>query len=279
MKITIWGCRGSLPSPGPENENFGGNTSCVEISHGDTFLILDGGSGIRRLGYIMDPKIKKIDILLTHLHSDHLIGLGFFLPLYNPHLTVNIWGPKGSFESLTERLRRYFSPPLFPVRLMELPCKLNVLEINERVFNIGGLKISNDYVCHPGPTLGFRVESDKAVFAYIPDHEPALGSVDFPNNPEWTSGYWIAEGADILLHDAQYKNDEYKQRIGWGHCSMADALKFAELAKVKKMLFFHHDPSHSDEQLRKLFDGSIKDKKFSFETGICAEGDTYNLPV
>jgi phosphoribosyl 1,2-cyclic phosphodiesterase len=278
MKIKIWGSRGSLPSPGPESNYYGGNTSCVQVTHKDTCIILDGGSGIRRLGTEMKPHGKIINILLTHLHLDHIMGLGFFAPLYNPELTVNIWGPKGSNESLEERLRRYFSPPLFPVRLNEFPCKLNIYEIEERVFTIGSFKITNDYICHPGPTLGYRVETDNAVLAYMPDHEPALGSIDFPNNPDWTSGYQIAKDADLLLHDAQYKNEEYQYRIGWGHSSMNDALKFGILANIKKMLFFHHEPSHTDAQLRKLLAHALKEKPVSFETDLCAEDSVFNLP-
>jgi phosphoribosyl 1,2-cyclic phosphodiesterase len=277
MNITIWGCRGSLPSPGVEKNEFGGNTSCVQVMHEDTCLILDGGSGIQRLGTGLSSSITQLDILLTHLHLDHIMGLGFFQPFYNPNMTVNIWGPSGSGESLEHRLRRYFSPPIFPVRLKELPCKLNIYEINHSFLNIGPFKVFSDYVCHPGPTVGYRVECGKAVLAYIPDHEPALGSTNFPNEPDWTSGYTIAQGADLLLHDAQYKNDEYQYRVGWGHSSMKDALDFAEMAKVKKMLFFHHDPLHTDVQLKHLFAESIKGRHLSFEAGICAEDSFFQL--
>jgi phosphoribosyl 1,2-cyclic phosphodiesterase len=278
MKVKIWGCRGSLPSPGPESIYFGGNTSCVEVIHKDTLIILDGGSGIRRLGFSFNPGIKSVDILLTHLHLDHIMGLGYFAPLYNPEMTITIWGPQGSSESLEKRLKRYFSPPLFPVRLKELPCKLHIREIEARKFTLGSLEITNEYVCHPGPTLGFRVESDKTVLAYIPDHEPALGAIDFPNNPDWTSGYGIAKNADLLLHDAQYKSEEYQNRIGWGHSSMADALKFGTLANVRKMLFFHHEPFHTDEQLKRLFKEAIEKHPVDFEAGLCAEDQVIHFP-
>lgn len=277
MKIRVWGSRGSLPSPGPENNEIGGNTSCIEIIHKDSCVILDGGSGIQRLGTHLSPDIKQIDILLTHLHLDHIMGLGFFQQLYNPNISINIWGPAGSNENLVSRLRRYFSPPLFPVRLQELPCKLNIFEIDETVITVGELQITASYVCHPGPTVGFRVESENAVLTYLPDHEPALGSIDFPNNAEWTSGYALAQGADLLLHDAQYKNDEYASRIGWGHSSMDDAIKFAELCKVKKLLFFHHDPLHSDNQLKQMLEESVQNKNLNCEVDLCAEGSVYNL--
>ncbi len=191
---------------------------------------------------------------------------------------INIWGPKGSGESLETRLRRYFSPPLFPVRIQDLPCQPHFYEISNEIINIGGLKITAAYVCHPSPTIAYRIESANAVVAYMPDHEPALGSVNFPNEPSWTSGYSIAEEADLLLHDGQYRNSEYQSRIGWGHSSMEDALKFAEMAKVKKILFFHHDPLHTDTQLHQLFEETIGNKELPFETGLCSEGSIYDFP-
>jgi phosphoribosyl 1,2-cyclic phosphodiesterase len=279
MKVTIWGSRGSLPSPSPENSFFGGNTACVQVAQDDTLIVLDAGSGIRRLGDAFPPGISKIDILLTHLHLDHIMGLGFFMPLYIPEMTINIWGPTSTKEPLDSRLKRYLSPPLFPIRLQDLPCQPNVFEINHSEFEIGPFKIKSSYVCHPGPTLGFRIENGRSVVAYIPDHEPALGSSNFPNEPEWTSGYDLAHGADLLLHDAQFAKEEYLPRIGWGHSSVGDALKFAKLTEVKKMLLFHHDPSHSDEKLKTLLRGETERQHFPFEVGIAAEGDEFYLPA
>ncbi len=278
MNITIWGTRGSIPAPSPENNYFGGNTSCVQVTEGDTMIILDAGSGIRRLGNAFPPGIKRVDILLTHLHLDHIMGLGFFLPLYNPNMTVNIWGPTSINENLQARLQRYLSPPLFPIRLQDLPSQPNLIEIDHSEFDIGPLKIKSAYVCHPGPTVGFRIENGRSVLTYIPDHEPALGSSNFPMNPEWTSGFDLAFGADVLLHDAQYSNGEYEPRVGWGHSSMEDALKFAQLTQVRKVLFFHHDPSHTDEHLDYLLKSALENKRFPFQVGIAAEGDTFYLP-
>ncbi len=279
MKITIWGTRGSIPSPSPENNLYGGNTSCVQVTTDDAFIVLDAGSGIRRLGYNIPSHVTRIDILLTHLHMDHIMGLGFFSALYNPNLTVNIWGPTSSGESLHNRLMRYLSPPLFPIRLHDLPCHPILHEINHGEFNIGSVNIKSAYVCHPGPTLGFRLETKDAVLSYIPDHEPALGASNYPHEPEWTSGYDLAHNADLLFHDAQYTSEEYNPRVGWGHSSIGDALKFGELTKVKKMLFFHHDPSHSDKHLEHLLAQGLDGKSFSFEAGIAAEGEVIDLTV
>lgn len=277
MNIKIWGCRGSLPTPGSDKVTYGGNTSCVEVTERNTCIILDGGSGIQHLGEALPPNIHKIHILLTHLHLDHIIGLGFFSPFYNSKMEIHIWGPVASNESLENRLRRYFSPPIFPVRLNELPCKVEIREITENEFSIDDFRISAEYICHPGPTVGYRLQLGKKVVAYIPDHEPALGSSNFPNEPEWTSGYNLAKGADILIHDSQYKTSEYPNHVGWGHCSMQDAIDFGILAGVKKMLFFHHDPTHTDDQLRQLYAESIYNRKLNFGVELAREGKSYSL--
>lgn len=277
MKITIWGCRGSMPSPGIDKIKFGGNTSCVQVEHADTCLILDGGSGIQELGNSLNPKVRVVNLLLTHLHIDHIMGLGYFRPFYNPDCTVNIWGPTGSNETLIERLRRYFSPPFFPVRLKELQSKIQIFEIDNSEFEIDSFRVRSEYICHPGPTVGYRVECGNSVLSYIPDHEPALGSSDFPNSTEWCSGYNIAHNADLLLHDGQYSQQSYGTKIGWGHCSMEDAIDFAQLSGVKKMVLFHHDPLHSDETLEKLFDQSTAEKQFDFELALAREQDTFIL--
>lgn len=275
--MTIWGTRGSLPSPSPENNRFGGNTSCVQVSCGDAFIVLDAGSGIRRLSYSVPAHVSRIDILLTHLHLDHIMGLGFFLPLYNPNIKVNIWGPSSKGEPLQVRLARYLSPPLFPIRLQDLPCQLELFEIDQSEFEIGPLKIKSDFVCHPGPTVGYRIENKSTVMAYIPDHEPVLGAANFPNEPEWTSGYALAKNADLLLHDAQYTQEEYQPRVGWGHSAMKDTLAFAKMTKVKHLLFFHHDPGHTDTQLSGFLEKELAREQFDFKIGIAAEGDSFSL--
>ena len=269
MKITVWGCRGSLPSPGPEKDIYGGNTSCVQVMHNDTCIILDGGSGIQRLGTYLKGNIKELHILLTHLHIDHTMGLGFFLPLYNPNIQVHIWGPATTEESLLKRLRRYFSPPLFPVRLSELPRHPIIHEVHNSEFQIGEITIRSAFVCHPGPTLGYRLTCNNKVFAYMPDHEVALGSSNFPTEPEWVSGADIAADADLLFHDAQYRPDEYGSRLGWGHSSINDAITFAQLCRVKRIALFHHDPGNTDTQLDQMLTDYLAGRKFNFKIELC----------
>lgn len=277
MKIKVWGCRGSLPSPGPEKNFYGGNTSCVQVTHGKTCIVLDGGSGIQRLGAHLNAEYTDLHILLTHLHIDHTMGLGFFLPLYNPNINVHMWGPSTSVEPLLDRLRRYFSPPLFPVRMNELPKHPIIHELNESEFSIDDIKIKTDYICHPGPTLGYRLTCGDKVFAYMPDHEVSLGSSNYPYNPEWTSGYEIAKNADLLMHDAQYRPSEYGNRVGWGHSSIEDTFTFAAMCNVKQLELFHHDPAHTDKQLNSLLNEFTHNRNFDFELAMCAEGNEYDL--
>ena len=276
MRIKLWGTRGSVPSPGPETQVYGGNTSCVTVEVKDTLIVLDAGSGIRRLGN--SEFVKKhpvIHILLTHLHMDHILGLGFFGPLYNPNQEVYIWGPASFNHSLIDRLNRYLSPPLFPVVIRDLPAKMQFHEVTHGYFDIGEVKIYANYVCHPGPTLGYRLECEDKVFAYIPDHEPALGLQSFSADPEWTSGFNIARNADLLIHDAQFSDEEYEHCIGWGHSSIAHAINFAKLANVQKLLFFHHDPNHGDMELEAMAVKYLAANPFNAEMG--REGAIYYL--
>ncbi len=176
MKVTLWGTRGSLPSPGPETARYGGNTSCLQVVGSDgTLLVLDAGTGIRRLGMNVPDSQRQVHILLTHLHLDHVQGLGFFRPLDDPDFEVHIWGPRSATRNLRTRLSRYLSPPLFPIHLRDLPCTLVLHDIGSAQFSIGEFAITSAMVCHPGPTLGYRIASQGAVLTYLPDHEPPLG--------------------------------------------------------------------------------------------------------
>jgi phosphoribosyl 1,2-cyclic phosphodiesterase len=251
VRARIWGCRGSLAAPGPETVRYGGNTSCVEVRPGDgRLLVIDAGTGIRNLGVALGKdRPARIDILLTHLHLDHIEGLGFFGPVWDSDCEVHIWGPPSPLRSLKEDLARYFSPPLFPVHLDDLPAHLIVHDVPEGAWELGTARIRAEAVNHPGPTLGYRLEDNGKTLTYISDHEPALGIDILSVSPEWISGYSLAERADVLLHDAQYTEEEYPQRIGWGHSSIAHTIAFGLVTKVQRLLMFHHDPLHSDAQL------------------------------
>ena len=222
MRIRFWGTRGSLPTPGAATARYGGNTSCVEVggARADHVIVLDGGSGVRELGVNLPPTVARVDLLLTHLHMDHIIGLGFFDAFFRPGLEVHLWGPSSTTLSLHERLTRYMSPPLFPVRLRDLPCRLSLHDVPLGAFELPGVEVTTALVCHPGPTVGYRLDDGRGTIAYLPDHEPALGAPDFPGLREWTSGYDLAAGVDVLIHDAQYEADEYEAHVGWGHSAL-----------------------------------------------------------
>ncbi len=256
MKVTLWGTRGSLASPGPETNRYGGNTSCVEVRAADgTVLVLDAGTGIRRLGDEIVDEIQRVDLLLTHLHMDHIQGLGFFEPLFRPAVEMHIWGPSSTTLDLRDRLSRYLSPPLFPVRLRDLPRRPALHDVVQiGTFEVGPFTIHAELVCHPGPTVGYRIEENGASLAYLPDHEPALGLADFPGDPDYVPGLGLADGVDLLIHDAMFTAEEYPRYVGWGHSSLDQALAFAEAARVRRFVTFHHDPSHNDEHLERLFE-------------------------
>jgi phosphoribosyl 1,2-cyclic phosphodiesterase len=254
VHLTVWGCRGSVPTPGAETVRYGGNTSCVEVSLDDgTVIVLDAGTGIRRLGEeLVARDDRRIHLLLTHLHLDHLEGLRFFAPLWDERVTVDIWGPSSPVSSLEERIARAFSPPLFPIDLRDVPGRITFRDVPRQPWAIDSASITAGLVLHPGPTVGFRIETSSASFAYLPDHEPALASVIAETPREWISGAAIAEGVDVLLHDAQYFEDEYEQRIGWGHSSVADAVAFSRAVGAGRLFLFHHEPLHSDGSLERL---------------------------
>ncbi len=279
MRVKLWGTRGSLATPGPETVHYGGNTSCVEVRGEDeSLLVLDGGTGIRPLGDLVEREIRRVDILLTHLHMDHIQGLGFFEPLFWPGLEVHLWGPSSTTLDLRSRLGRYLSPPLFPVRLRDLPCKLTLHDVVAlRSFSIGSFAIDARLVCHPGPTVGYRIRENGAVLCYLPDHEPALGATDFPGPREWIPGMELASGADLLIHDAQYSEEEYPRYVGWGHSSIPQTLAFALEARVRHLVPFHHDPSHSDAILDRLYEEVHKERELPFELSPAAEGACFRL--
>jgi phosphoribosyl 1,2-cyclic phosphodiesterase len=279
VNITLYGTRGSLANAGPETVRYGGNTACVEVRGADgTVLILDAGTGIRRLGARLAMNgMTRVDILLTHLHMDHIQGLGFFQPLYTPGLDVHIWGPPSTTMDMRRRLARYLSPPLFPVRIRDLPARLTLHDVARDRFAIGGLTVITDLVCHPGPTVGFRISEGAVSTVYLPDHEPALGTGRVPADPEWTSGSALASGADLLIHDAQYSEAEYEMHVGWGHSSMRHAIDFACAARVKRLVTFHHDPSHDDDALDRLVEGAPNRDGLPFELTPGREGAVFDL--
>ena len=217
MRVRIWGARGSVPAPGPEMNRYGGNTSCVELTlaSGET-LILDAGTGIRTLGFSLPPDLPRINILLTHLHLDHIQGLMFFPPCFRAESNIRIFGPSSPEASLESRIARYISAPLSPVEVRELPCDVSFVDAPATEWQIGGATIRAEAITHRGPTLGYRITDGDTSLCYIPDHEPGLGADLAQLSEEWISGYNLARDSDLLIHDCQYTDEEYPGHEGWG---------------------------------------------------------------
>jgi hypothetical protein len=153
---------------------------------------------------------------------------------------------------LQERLARYLSPPLFPIHLRMVPSRFYIHDLAAEELDIGGFHVVFEFVCHPNPTVGYRITDGGGIVTYLPDHEPALGTGAITSTPEWTSGYPLAAGADLLIHDAQYDDAEYPSHVGWGHSSISQACDYAALCGAGSVSPFHHDPSHSDADLDRM---------------------------
>ena len=260
MKAKVWGCRGSVAAPGSENARYGGNTSCVQVLLEDgSTLVLDAGTGIRALGLALalPDAPPEIHILLTHLHLDHIQGLMFFAPCFQPQARIVIWGPAAPEASLEERISRYISAPLSPVEVRELPCDVSFRDCPGTEWQIGTARVRSASVTHRGPTLGYRITEGERSLCYLPDHEPAVGVPLDEVDGDWISGYDLARDATLLIHDCQYTDEEYPARTGWGHSRLTDALTFARRSAAERVLFFHHDPLHDDAMLDGMRDEAL----------------------
>jgi phosphoribosyl 1,2-cyclic phosphodiesterase len=277
MEVVLWGTRGSIAAPGPETARHGGNTSCVEVRAGpDAVVVLDAGTGIRALGQALDPVPPRIDVLLTHFHLDHVQGLPFFAPLFDPAVAVHVWGPASDPDDLREKLDRYISPPLFPVRLADLPAPVELHAVPDGPFEAGGCRVTGRLVRHPGATLGFRVEHEGVSLAYLPDHDPEIGAA--PDRPvSWTSGREIAADVDLLIHDTHFTAEEYPEHEGWGHGTIDQAIRFAADVGARHLVAFHHHPGRSDEGIRLMVDRAVAAAQPSFPVTAAVEGDRFEL--
>jgi phosphoribosyl 1,2-cyclic phosphodiesterase len=260
VRLRIWGCRGSLATPGPDTLRYGGNTSCVELRAADgSFLVLDAGTGIRGLGRALGPDgPRTIHLLLTHLHLDHIEGLGFFGPLHDPEVEIRVYGPAAPGRSLHDRIAAYLSPPWYPLRFEDLAATFSFHELERDAWEIGGLRLRSAPVTHPGPTVGYRVDENGRGFAYVPDNEPALDGPLDGQQDDALSGLAVAAGADLLFHDAQYTAEEYVSRVGWGHSSIPDFATYVRRAEPARVLMFHHDPAHSDGDVEAMYAETLR---------------------
>lgn len=270
MKIRLWGTRGSIPAPGPSTVRYGGNTSCVEVRLGDeALIILDAGSGIRPLGASLGT--CDATLLLTHYHWDHIQGLPFFGPGYLPENTVRVLGPEFNGEGPEEYLEGQMLTPYFPAAPSQMRGLTGFARTPDGPFALGGATVRAARTSHPGVTLGYRIEEAGGVFVYISDDEVDLAT------PEVLRGMIeLAADADVLIHDCQYTESEYSGRHGWGHSTARQAVSLAVAANVRRLMLFHHDPSHSDEQVEALAE-EARALAGAMEILIGAEGDTMTV--
>jgi CheY-like chemotaxis protein/phosphoribosyl 1,2-cyclic phosphodiesterase len=265
LKVRFWGVRGSIAAPGPETIRYGGNTPCVTLERGRDVLILDAGTGVRKLGLALQAeagsKPLTVNMLITHTHWDHIQGFPFFVPAYVPGNKVNVWGPPSMDKPLGKVLRGQMDPAYFPVGLGDMAAELTIKEIREPEFQVGPFKVKAMYVNHPGITMGYRIEIDGLVVTYATDTEPyrtLLGwDADQTRHGEKVSygGKRDAElvafayKADLYIADSQYTPEEYKTKRGWGHTCYTDCVQVALEAKAKRIALFSHDPMHDDDMI------------------------------
>jgi phosphoribosyl 1,2-cyclic phosphodiesterase len=252
MKITIWGCRGSLPSPGKHTLKYGGNTTCVELRLDDgTLIVIDAGTGIRKLGQqlLKDQRLGEIYLLLTHSHWDHLMGFPFFLPAYSEKFVIHVRGGPIAKESLKKYLAHQMEPPFFPARLNAMKAEFDFTPGIPVVKHIGKSEVIPIPLNHPDGGYGFKIVEGNKTFVFLPDNE-----LDYSHNGSRTKSDYVGfcKGADLLMHDAQYTEGEYARARGWGHSPFLSATDLATRAKVKRFGLFHHDPDHSDDTVDKI---------------------------
>jgi phosphoribosyl 1,2-cyclic phosphodiesterase len=246
LTVRFWGVRGSVPAPGPHTAAVGGNTSCVELRFGDEIIVLDAGTGLRGFGerLVASGRPVKLSVLFSHVHWDHIQGFPFFPALFRSSSELALYGrpDEGSLESA---LGRQMTWPSFPVELAAVPAALRYGSFElERPFAVGSAIVHAARLNHPNGVVAYRVEHDGRAVVYATDTEHYADRID-------RGLVALAQGADLLIYDAQYTPEEYAgviggSRVGWGHSTWVEGVRVARAAGVGQLVLFHHDPSHDD---------------------------------
>lgn len=285
FRIRFWGTRGSVPTPGLDTIRYGGNTSCTEVRCGDQLLILDAGTGIRVLGLSLMKEFQKTPIkghiFVGHTHWDHIQGFPFFAPAFNPSNEFMIYSLHGAEKPLHKVFRGQMDNDYFPVRLGEMKANLEFCELESEV-HLGEVQVSYVFLNHPGLAVGFRISFDGRSLVYLSDHETygrLAPNGDGPNVMDAEIARF-ATGADLLISEAQYTEEEYALKKGWGHSTFLDALERAAEAKVKRLAIFHHDPSHDDaflDGISEFCEKTIAEREYRFSCFVAQEGTSMEL--
>ena len=249
MIVTFYGVRGSAATPGPLTVKYGGNTSCVHIQlENGNDLILDAGSGIRLLGHKLAKKSNPVNILLSHCHWDHIQGYPFFDPIYQPGRVIDVYVSVESGRKLLNSLIVQMDGTHFPVRAEDLPsfAMPKFKGIESELYEREGIQVVRQLLNHPGGGVAYRIEENGARCAYVTDNE-----LDPPHKPATRYDHWVnyLHGVDLLIHDAQYTQDDMPHRHGWGHSLITQVRQLAVDAEVGTLVMFHHDPDRTDAEL------------------------------
>jgi len=248
LRLKFWGVRGSVPVPAADYLEYGGNTTCIEINTGDGVIIIDAGTGIRRLGMKLQEEAGgaklALNLLLTHFHWDHIQGLPFFTPLYSAQNEIRFYAgyPPAQLRGILEG---EMSTPYFPVNFEFLPARRRFVDLNTRPLKIAGMEVHPFPMNHPQGATGFRFEAGGKVIVHASDLEHGN-----PSFEQTLRKY--ADGADVLIYDAQYTPEEYETKQGWGHSTWLEATQIARDCKVKQLILFHHDPGHDDAMMKEI---------------------------
>ena len=256
VHIKFFGTRGSVPTPGQDTVRYGGNTCCVEVTWGENHrLIFDAGTGIRILGERLSlngTPPGRIDIAFSHLHWDHIQGLPFFIPMYINGVDIHLWGGGGKGVTLDLMMDHQLHSSFFPVGRASLSANLLFHLITPGHYEVSGGTLSVCATNHPGGCFAYRLDAVGKSIVYATDRESDHGG-DSDSKAKESALIEMAKGADLLIHDAQYTEDEYnKYRRGWGHSSFSDALRVARAADISRLILFHHDPTHTDAFLESI---------------------------
>ncbi len=246
MKVRCFGARGSIPVSGPEYVRYGGDTTCIEIrSKNDALLVIDAGTGIRRLGcQLVEQGRLDLTLLFTHTHWDHVLGLPFFKLIYNPQARIDIYGNPGLQGDIFMLLARVMAPPLFPIPFTKLPSRLTSHDWQGESLHVDTLRVTRIALSHPNLGVGYRVEEDGRSFVFLTDNELSQHHRGGRSFEEYVG---FCQGADLLVHDAEYTPEEYPARRGWGHSHFEDVARLATAAGVKTLGLFHHNQERTDD--------------------------------
>jgi phosphoribosyl 1,2-cyclic phosphodiesterase len=280
VTFRCWGTRGSIPSPGSHTARYGGNTTCFEVRSGEQRMIFDAGSGIRLLGLdLLENGGEFHHIFLTHFHWDHIQGFPFFGPLYHPDIDLKIVGPKQRNIDVRSLFAGQMGPIYFPVPFSMVSASMSFDHLNEGEFHVGDVTLRTLRVKHPSYVVGYRIETGGKSICFIPDDE--LEGDMYEVEDGWRERLVeFIHGADLLVHDSMYTEEEYPSRVGWGHSTFRQSLRLAEEGEVGKLLFFHHDPERSDDEIDEIV-SRVRDEALargcSTKMEAAAEGLDYTL--